>query len=145
MKQKRLAPRLQIDCGAGGRTKQSFKDECDINSIMAKFEKTAMVEHVNEHQGRYADFTDGAQDFHSAMNHVRNTTEMFMTLPASMREQFNNDPGDFIEFISEAEEDELREHGLLPAEGDLAAAAAPVAEPEVSAPDDAPKAVETPE
>ena len=36
-------------------TKQSFKDECDINKIMAKFQKTGAIEHYAKHAPSYGD------------------------------------------------------------------------------------------
>ena len=36
-------------------TKQSFKDECNINNIMSKYMKDGLIGHVNKHQGRYDD------------------------------------------------------------------------------------------
>ena len=36
-------------------TKQSFKDECDINKIMAKFQKTGALNHYAKHAPQYGD------------------------------------------------------------------------------------------
>ena len=115
------------------RTKQSFAAETNINNIMAKFEKTALLEHVTEYQGQYGDFTSVPQDFHQAMNQVRDAEIMFMTIPAKIRETYKNDPGEFLEFVENATEEELREAELLPrVVGPNAAEAAP-AEPKVAA------------
>lgn len=114
------------------RTKQSFRDETNINNIMAKFERTALLEHVNDHQGNYGDFTNVPSDFHAAMNQVRAAEDMFMTLPAAVRETHENDPGRFLDFVEGASEEEMREAGLLPIAEPKAAEAAP-AEPEVVA------------
>lgn len=97
------------------RTKQAFKDECDVNTIMSRFEKTALLEHVNRYEGRYGDFTGTPQSFHDALNQVVAAREMFMTLPAKVRREFDNDPAAFVDFVGTAGEDELRAKGLLPA------------------------------
>lgn len=96
-----------------GRTQQEFARECDINTIMKRYERDGLLEHVMANEGQYADLGD-MQEFHDAMNTVRAAQESFETLPASMREEFNNDPAEFLEFTSSATEGQLREKGLLP-------------------------------
>lgn len=93
-------------------TKQSFKDECDINNIMRKYQKNALVTHLNQYQGQYADVT-GAVDYHTAMNVVTRAHSMFMTLPAELRKDFGNDPARFLDFATDpANEEKLVEMGL---------------------------------
>ena len=110
---------VRTKCGGVSATHQSFQDECDINLIMKKFETGALLEHVNRFQGRYGDFTETPQDFAAAMQQVMDAKAMFMTLPAKLRKQFDNDPGEFVEFLDGADEEQLREVGLLPT-GDTA-------------------------
>lgn len=102
-----------IECG-GGRTHQSMADECNVNKIMAKFERDGVLSHVAQYEGNYGDFT-GAMDYHAALNQVIQAGEMFMSLPASVRREFENDPGLFLDFCEDPEnEDAMREMGLLP-------------------------------
>lgn len=92
--------------------KQAFKKECDINAIMARYEKNGLISHVNRFQGQYGDFTDppGYQD---ALNKVISAQDMFMTLPAKVRARFGNDPGEFLEFVQDPRNsDELVKLGL---------------------------------
>jgi len=77
--------------------------ECDINSIMKKYEKTGVLEHRNNYEGAYGDFSDGPQDYHESMNAVLVADEMFSSLPAKIRRRFHNDPGSFIEFATNPE------------------------------------------
>ena len=94
-------------------TKQSFTDECDINKIMARFEKTGVIEHANEHQGQYGDFT--VSDYHSALNAVIAAQDSFNSLPAKIRARFKNDPSEFLDFVNNPDNvQELRDMGLLP-------------------------------
>ncbi|AJK28280.1 putative minor capsid protein [Eel River basin pequenovirus] len=94
------------------RTKQASRDECDINNIMRKFEKTGLIEHQNRYQGDYGDFSD-AMPYHEAMNVVLAADEMFMQLPASIRKQFGHDPQAFLTFASDEKNlDKMREMGL---------------------------------
>lgn len=92
---------------------QSFKDECDINNIMAKYVSTGLLEHQRAHQGRYGDFCD-APSYHEAMNQVAAVTQMFDALPAPVREHFGNDPADFLAAAGDPErQQELVELGLV--------------------------------
>ncbi len=98
-----------------GLTKQAFKDECDINNVMRRFEKDGVLEHVNKFQGDYGDFA-AVQDYHTSLNEVLDASEAFNSLPAKMRKKFNNDPGEFLEFVTDdRNRDEMREMGLLSA------------------------------
>lgn len=96
-------------------TKQSFKDECDVNNIMKKFERDGLLDHVSRVEGQYTDFSDAPGDFHEAMNAVRKAQEMFESVPASIRAEFGNDPGAFLDWATTAPVEELRERGLMPA------------------------------
>ena len=97
-----------------GRTQQNFVKECDINTLMAQYEKNGIIDHFNRYKGEYADVT-GTLDFHAAQNAVIAAGEAFMSLPARVRAKFANDPGAFLAFVEDsANEDEMRELGLLP-------------------------------
>lgn len=84
------------------RTQQSFKDETDINSIMSKYQKTGLIDHVNEHGAHYGD-QPSAVDFHEAMSLVASTNSLFNELPSSTRDYFDNDPSAFLEYVSDEE------------------------------------------
>lgn len=106
-------PKLKVPFETTGktRTRQAMKDECDINVIMRKYERSGLLEHVNRFQGEYGDFA--AIDFQDAMNTVVAATEMFESVPARIRAKFGNDPGAFLEFATDAKNmDEMRSLGL---------------------------------
>lgn len=77
-------------------TKQSFKRECDINHIMAKFLKTGVITHLNKHEGTYG-FAP-AIDFQTALTLVAAARDQFADLPGELRARFNNDPAEFLAF-----------------------------------------------
>ena len=52
---------VQVDAGGESRTKQSFQKECDINAIMAKYQKTGAITHFNKHQQQYGMQRDRSQ------------------------------------------------------------------------------------
>lgn len=94
--------------------KQSMAAACDINNIMARYEKTGIVEHVARFGGRYEDVSE-IGDYQSSLNTVMLANELFGDLPAVIRARFNNDPAAYLEFVSNpANEAELREMGILP-------------------------------
>ncbi len=104
--------RVQIHFTEPTMTKQSFADECDVNNIMARFEKTGVLEHLNTHQGDYADFI-GVEDYHTSLNRIHEATEAFMTIPANIRAEFDNDPGKFVAFADDPKNlDRMVELGL---------------------------------
>lgn len=93
--------RLSIFC-PGGRTKQSFKDECDINFIMARYERTGVLPDASRLElARYADMS--GFDFQDAMMLVAGAKSAFMELPAELRAQFDNDPGKLVHFMNVAQ------------------------------------------
>jgi len=75
---------------------------------MAKYQKTGVIDHINEHGATYGD-QPSAADFHTAMNLVADTESMFEELPSSVRESFDNDPTKFLDYI----EDEERRNEIL--------------------------------
>lgn len=114
-------PRVTLECKDESLTKQSFTESCDINNIMAKYQKTGVIDHVNEYGERYGEAT--AVDFHSAMNVVTRAQEMFNDLPSSIRNKFANDPAQFLEFVQNpANSDELVKLGLAHRNADVAPA-----------------------
>lgn len=110
-----------------GMTRQSEKDSCDINIIMRQYQKTGLLTHVREHQGEYGEFVE--MDFHAAMNAVTSAQQMFETVPSEIRAKFGNDPGAFLDAVTDPERvEEIRQLGLLPSER-VAEPAEPVQEP----------------
>lgn len=96
------------------KTKQSFARECDINHLMAKYQKTGLIDHVNKHQGNYSDLTD-VPNYHDALNKVISAQNSFDSLPSSLRNKFENDPALFLDFVSdESNKNEMIELGLIP-------------------------------
>ena len=83
--------RVQLVNDEPSLTKQSFQNECNINSIMKKWEKTGLLSHSRSSQPRYGDFSN-VTDYQSALNAVSDAQDAFMELPAQVRARFANDP-----------------------------------------------------
>ncbi len=106
---------MRITFAKKGRTKQSMKDECDINKIMAKYQKTGAIAHVNRHGAEYGFAT--SDDFATAMRTVTVAQEMFDGLPSTIRNRFANNPGAFLDFVQDSNNKaEGQTLGLWPAD-----------------------------
>jgi len=97
-------------------TKQSFKDECDINKIMQRFKKTMNADFLTRFagytSGEFGDFSNVA-DYRSAIDQVNRANEVFMNLPAKVRSRFRNDAALFLDFCHDPRNvNEMVELGL---------------------------------
>lgn len=116
-------------------TRQEFKDECDINTLMSKYEQHAqfgpsglMMHH--DPSMFYADFTvlpETLMEYHEFMDSAQAS---FMRLPAQVRKEFDNDPVQFVEFASDPGSlEQMRTWGLAPPAKPVEAPAAPAPGP----------------
>lgn len=78
-------------------TQQQFKEECDINVIILKFNKGIMP--FQKPPGQYGDFSN-VPDYHTALNTTIQAEQSFNSLPAKIRAEFQNDPQKLIKFVS---------------------------------------------
>ena len=96
-------------------TRQEFKAEADINTIMARYQRTGELPAINVVAPQYLDVT--GMDFQEHMNAIREAQELFDALPSQIRNRFQNDPGEFIDFCGDSNNHpELARMGLLSAE-----------------------------
>lgn len=115
---KRMSDETGLDCqGAGeaGRslTKQAFKNQVNINTIMAKYRKTGMIEHVNGEQPFYGDVSD-IKSYQDACNIVAKAEELFYGMSSDIRKRFENDPAKLIAFLQDEKNlDEARQLGIV--------------------------------
>lgn len=121
---------VNLHCPEPSRTKLSCMQECDMNYILKGYQKTGLITHVNNHQGNYLDL-QLTPDYHTALNQINEANEAFSTLPSSIRKRFNNNPHEFLSFVSNPDnETEMQDLGLLPKPVPTPAAEpAPAAEP----------------
>lgn len=117
-------------CDDDGMTRQEFAAECDINTLMARYERTGVLP-LRSGEPQYLDLTEMPPDLMSALAVMDAAERSFMDLPATVRREFDNDPVKFVEYASDrANIDQMREWGL--------AAPAPVADA-ITAPEMTPK------
>lgn len=86
--------------------KQSFADECNINTIMSRFNATGVIEHTNKKPPQYGDLA-GFEDYHAALNITIEANDAFDQLPSAIRTRFHNEPSEFLAFAEN--EDNLPE------------------------------------
>lgn len=84
------------------RTKQSFRDECDINNLMDNWRATGNMAHTNQTPPVYGDFSD-VTDYQTAVLQVQAATEGFASLSARLRARFHNSPEELLAFTSDPE------------------------------------------
>jgi len=99
-------PRFHAKLDPVSLTHQSMSPECDINTIMKKYERTGVLEHRNRFEGAYGDFTSAPADYQESMNAVLAAEDMFASLPSKIRRRFHNDPGAFIEYVGNPDNQE---------------------------------------
>jgi len=93
-------------------TKQEFKDESDINILMAKYISTGQLPDMREDSPQYLDAT--GYDYQVAMEFVAGANTLFHELPSTIRSRFGNNPAEFLDFCShEKNRPEMAEMGLL--------------------------------
>lgn len=79
-------------------TKQSFRDECDINTIMSRYQTTGLITHYAKHAPQYGETSP--HSFTEAMQLVANAQSMFEELPSRARQHFHHSPAEFLEFAN---------------------------------------------
>ena len=87
-------------------TQQHFKDDVDITVMTRRFGVDPANVPPQALDPRYfGDFTDTG-DFRDAMDRVRAAENAFASLPAKLRDRFNNNPQRLHAFINDPENDE---------------------------------------
>lgn len=92
-------------------TVQSPKDEVDINKIVARVQKGALLPELAG-QPFYGDVSQ-ISDLQDAIIKVQEANALFMQYPAELRERFQNDPVKLVDFFADdANIEEAVELGL---------------------------------
>lgn len=102
------------------RTKQQFKDECDINRIVQMYPDVNSDEYanrvstfVNSRPDLFGEY-DSAMDYSKAVEIVENARAQFDNLPSVLRERFGHNPYEFLDYINDSSnKEEAVSLGLL--------------------------------
>lgn len=113
-------------------TQQHFKDECDINRIMARYQETGVLIDPmtgTRREPMFGEF-DSEFDLREAMDKINAAYEQFSQLPSRIRDRFDNSPAKLMDFLRDSENyDEAVKLGLV----------RPREQAEVSVPEGAPE------
>ena len=99
--------------GTKTRTKSEFAAECDINNIVARVAKGALMP-SGSRTPLFGDFSEVA-DFTTAQTLIAEANAEFEQLPSDIREKFGNDVSALMDFLDDENNlDEAIELGLAP-------------------------------
>lgn len=102
-----------LACLDESMTQQHFHDETKIDNILDLYTRTGVLP-SKEVQPVFADLLGLSDDYHEALNLVRDAQEAFFDMPAHVRERFNNDPSYLMRFLDDdANREEAAALGLL--------------------------------
>lgn len=129
--------RVGFESALPSKTKQSFKEESDINVIMRRYAATGVLDYVAGNPGQFGDVT--GMEFQSMQEIIAGARSQFEDLPSVVRSRFKNDPQEFLTFMENAENRKemeslgmFKEGAFAAREAAVAAAAAAAAAPVVS-------------
>lgn len=106
--------RVSLDASHDGKTRQEFADECDINVLLAAYERNGVLNHYNSSEPAYFDVTN-VPDLQESLDIVARAEMAFMTLSAKVRAEFENDPVKFVAYAEDpANLERMREWKLAP-------------------------------
>ena len=98
------------------RCKQSFREECDVNRIVARARKTGYLIDPTIVANRQAVFMDCSNiDYMDMLNRVNVAQRALDALPSDVRSKFDNDVAKLLDFVADpANEDAAIALDLLP-------------------------------
>lgn len=106
--------RCPIEIQGESRTQQHFADECDINYIVNRFNKTGVVTHLATTAQQFMEIDPIT--LQEALNQSIEAQESFDSLPSKVRQAFGNDPMEFLNAVHDPNsKDKLIELGLIAA------------------------------
>jgi len=95
------------------KVQEQFADACQTDSIIRKYNMMGVNPFIATGESQYLDTTQ-IPDFICASNAQVKVKEYFEGLPSDVRLEFNNDPMEFAEVVSDPRNaDYLREIGVL--------------------------------
>lgn len=106
--------KVQVDfSNSQSRTKSEFKDEADVNNIVAQCIKKAIALPSGDRQPMFEDFSN-IGTYQDAVSSVAQANEEFSHLPSEIRAKFDNNVQSLIDFMGDPEnKEEAISLGLL--------------------------------
>lgn len=75
-------------------TEQHHAKACDINTIMARYLKTGLIEHISRYEPQFGDISE--LDFKKSLDTITRVESEFYELPAYVRDHYENDPSNYL-------------------------------------------------
>ena len=97
----RATRRLSFKTKGKTMTEQSHAKSCNINTIMARYEKTGLIEHMSSYEPQYGDVSEA--DYKKSLDLVAAVTSEFEELPAYVRAHYNGDASNYLAAIQTEE------------------------------------------
>lgn len=94
----RYRKRVQTVFHGPTKTQQQFADQCDVNKIIERHDRTGELTWVNKNPGVFGDFSE-ITDYQESLNTVIQAESTFMSLDAKLRARFENDPAQLLDFM----------------------------------------------
>lgn len=115
---------MRLHCSRPGRTdekgnivyftEQAHKAKCDVKTILTKYARTGLIDHVSKFEGTYGDMS--GIDYKAALDKITGAQRSFESLPSNIRKRFKNDPEQFLRFFENPENrEEAVKLGLIDA------------------------------
>lgn len=105
--------KVELHTGRESHVQQAYKEECDVNNIVARFKKTGELPNMVKGNPEYGDYSDPV-DYQAAHNILIKAAEQFSGLSAETRKKFDNDPARFLEWAGDSRNKKEMAHlGLL--------------------------------
>lgn len=96
-------------------TEQHHRDDCDINTIVSRYNRTGILP-VNNLPPIYGDVSLMPKDYAEATSMISSANSWFSSLPSALRSRFDNSPEKILSFLSDpANHDEAVKLGLVEA------------------------------
>lgn len=112
------ASERDLSCELPSLTDQQFKDDADINILCARYRERGYYYNPlapmreKPRMPQFGDFS-ALPDIHTALKTVEQANEMFMRLPAEIREACGHDPAQFLALEKNPQMQELlKKYGL---------------------------------
>ena len=109
-----LKPKFKRDINGNPiyMTEQSHKAQCDINKIIAKYNKTGLITHVSTIKAEFGDVP--MVDYKEMQDRLVRMKTEFDRLPYQIKKRFGNNPYNLIAFMEDsANRKEAEELGLI--------------------------------
>ena len=108
-----VPPEVGLEFEKPSLTQQHFKDECDINNIVATYQETGVMPQGTR-EPLFGDFAGIPTSFQESQALFKEAQDKFYSLPSDLRKMLDNSPQKLLEFMSNpANSDACVQYGLF--------------------------------